>query len=121
MGKPMAKNLLKAGYDLTVNDRNQASIDEVVDAGDLALEFCRELAPVAPEAFEARYGISPVPEDPLALIEEIALARGCRARGGEPDYDRASRLLIDDFRKGRLGKIMLEKPESGLLRLKTRT
>ena len=95
--------------------------DEVVDAGDLALEFCRELAPVAPEAFEARYGISPVPEDPLALIEEIALARGCRARGGEPDYERASRLLIDDFRKGRLGKIMLEKPESGLLRLKTRT
>ena len=33
MGKPMAKNLLKAGYDLTVNDRNQASIDEVVAAG----------------------------------------------------------------------------------------
>ena len=92
-----------------------------INAGDLALEFCRELAPVAPEVFEARYGISPVPEDPLALIEEIALARGCRARGGEPDYERASRLLIDDFRKGRLGKIMLEKPESGLLRLKTRT
>ena len=33
MGKPMAKNLLKAGYDLTVNDRNQASIDEVAAAG----------------------------------------------------------------------------------------
>lgn len=33
MGKPMAKNLLKAGYDLTVNDRNQASVDEVVAAG----------------------------------------------------------------------------------------
>ena len=33
MGKPMAKNLLKAGYELVVNDRNQASIDEVVAAG----------------------------------------------------------------------------------------
>ncbi|WP_370828588.1 2-hydroxy-3-oxopropionate reductase [Fournierella massiliensis] len=33
MGKPMAKNLLKAGYELVVNDRNQASIDEVVGAG----------------------------------------------------------------------------------------
>lgn len=33
MGKPMAKNLLKAGYKLVVNDLNQASIDEVVTAG----------------------------------------------------------------------------------------
>lgn len=33
MGKPMAKNLLKAGYELVVNDRSQASIDEVVAAG----------------------------------------------------------------------------------------
>lgn len=33
MGKPMAKNLLKADYELVVNDRNQASIDEVVAAG----------------------------------------------------------------------------------------
>ena len=33
MGKPMAKNLLKAGYDLTVSDLNQAAVDELVAAG----------------------------------------------------------------------------------------
>ena len=33
MGKPMAKNLLKAGYDLTVSDLNPASVAEVVAAG----------------------------------------------------------------------------------------
>jgi len=33
MGKPMAKNLLKAGYDLTVSDLNQSAVDEVVAAG----------------------------------------------------------------------------------------
>lgn len=33
MGKPMAKNLLKAGYDLTVSDLNKASVDEVVACG----------------------------------------------------------------------------------------
>lgn len=32
MGKPMAKNMLKAGYDLTVNDLNQAAVDEIVAA-----------------------------------------------------------------------------------------
>ena len=33
MGKPMAKNLLKAGYDLTVSDLNKAAVDEIVAAG----------------------------------------------------------------------------------------
>ena len=33
MGKPMAKNLLKAGYDLTVNDLNRSSVEEVTAAG----------------------------------------------------------------------------------------
>ena len=33
MGKPMAKNMLKAGYDLTVNDLNQAAVQEIVACG----------------------------------------------------------------------------------------
>lgn len=33
MGKPMAKNMLKAGYDLTVSDLNKAAVDEIVVAG----------------------------------------------------------------------------------------
>ncbi len=33
MGKPMSKNLLKAGHELLVLDRNQASVEEVVAAG----------------------------------------------------------------------------------------
>jgi len=33
MGKPMSKNLLKAGVDLTVCDHNQASADEVIALG----------------------------------------------------------------------------------------
>ncbi len=33
MGKPMSKNLLKAGYELTVYDLNTAAVDEVAAAG----------------------------------------------------------------------------------------
>ncbi len=33
MGKPMAKNMIKAGYDVTVNDHNQDAVAEVVAAG----------------------------------------------------------------------------------------
>ena len=33
MGKPMSKNLLKAGYSLVVLDRNESAVKELVDAG----------------------------------------------------------------------------------------
>ena len=33
MGKPMAKNLVTAGYDVTVYNRSSASVDELVAAG----------------------------------------------------------------------------------------
>jgi 2-hydroxy-3-oxopropionate reductase len=44
MGKPMAVNILKAGYDLTVYDLNQKSIDELVSQGALAKASPREVA-----------------------------------------------------------------------------
>lgn len=47
MGKPMAKNLLKAGYDLTVFDLNQAAVSEVVEAGANQAKSAREVAGLA--------------------------------------------------------------------------
>ena len=37
--------------------------------------------------------------------------RGCLKKGNELDYEKAARLLMDDFRSGKLGRITLEKPE----------
>ena len=33
MGKPMAKNLCRAGYTLIVNDHHKENVDELVQAG----------------------------------------------------------------------------------------
>lgn len=44
MGKPMAKNLLKAGYALVVNDINQDAVAEVVAAGAQALSTAKDVA-----------------------------------------------------------------------------
>ena len=48
------------------------------------------------------------------MIEAVALRRGCLAkgRGGEPDMERASLILLQDYRDGALGRISLETPES---------
>ena len=44
----------------------------------------------------------------------IAAVRGCLKREKEPDLDRAAALVLDDFRKAKLGKISLEIPEATL-------
>ena len=43
MGKPMAKNMLKAGYDLTVYDLNAAAVEETVAAGAKGAKSPREI------------------------------------------------------------------------------
>jgi len=44
MGRPMSKNLLKAGYELTVYNRSKASIEELVREGAAAVNSPREVA-----------------------------------------------------------------------------
>ncbi len=44
MGKPMGKNLLKKGYDLTVYDLNKSAVEELAKAGAKAAESVRGLA-----------------------------------------------------------------------------
>jgi len=44
MGKPMSKNLLKAGYDLVVMDHNQAPVEELVAAGAASAESPKAVA-----------------------------------------------------------------------------
>ena len=47
---------------------------------------------------------------PLSYMDWIAEARGCRMKGGEPDYLRVATIVLDEFRGGRIGRISLERP-----------
>ena len=82
--------------------------DEVIDTGELAVELIDRLNKIDPAILSQRYGEEVVGG---AGLEIIAAARGFKVRGGEYDYDRAAAALIDDFRKGRLGKICLERAD----------
>jgi len=44
-------------------------------------------------------------------LKKIAIARKCLQKGELPDVDRASSMLLEDFRSGKLGRITLERPE----------
>lgn len=45
------------------------------------------------------------------MLYKIAKVRGCLLKGGELDTLKASKLLLENFRNGKLGRISLETPE----------
>lgn len=63
------------------------------------------------EALSNRYSLETVPNDQISLLDAIGKKRGCLAKGGVVDYDRTSRIFINDLRSGALGPITLETPE----------
>ena len=83
--------------------------DDILDMDDIALELLGELAGIYPQYLTERYGITDYSEK-LGMYEALCKRRGFILRGGEYDYERGAKALIDDFRKGRIGKITMEKP-----------
>ncbi|MBQ3495550.1 MAG: ribosome biogenesis GTPase YlqF [Clostridia bacterium] len=82
--------------------------DSILDMESLCLDFIEELSQNHKGLLNAKYGVDEALA-PIEIYEGIAKARGFLLRGGEFDYERCARAVIDDFRKGRLGKICLEK------------
>ncbi len=83
--------------------------DDILDMDDVALELLGELATLYPQYLTERYGITDFSEK-LGMYEALCRRRGFILRGGEFDYERGAKALIDDFRKGRIGKMCLENP-----------
>lgn len=75
--------------------------DVIVDQVELADALIEMLKNLYPELVEKRY--------PLCCnLEDIAKRRGYLTHGSEVDYERTAQAVIDDFRKGRIGKITLD-------------
>ncbi|MEI7430057.1 MAG: ribosome biogenesis GTPase YlqF [Betaproteobacteria bacterium] len=84
-----------------------AIIDEEVAvflAGLLLIRYPAQLA--------ARYGFAVEGLDGVAVVEGVARRRGLLMRGGDPDFEKASMVLLQDYRDGKLGRISLETPDS---------
>lgn len=85
--------------------------DEVYEHEAVVLELVRKLTQRYPEPFKARYKLAELPEDPMRTVELIAAKRGCLKPGGIADTEKAEWLIMDEFRKGLIGRISLELPQ----------
>lgn len=86
--------------------------DEVMDSEELACALMTLLRDRYPEALAERYKMVVTPEaEGWELLKQGARKRGMLISGGEVDTERMAKVLLDEFRGGKLGRFTLERPE----------
>ena len=96
------------GYRLAVTG---AIKETATDNTDVAFATAEYLINAYPQRLVDRYGLEEPPTAELELIEAIGRLRGCLRSGGDVLLEKASNILISEFRSGLLGPITLESPE----------
>lgn len=81
---------------------------EITDGIALARSLINMLADAAPHAIARRYEIEPSGTAD-EVLNAICQKRGFLIKRGEIDTERGARMLLDEFRGGRLGRITLER------------
>ena len=87
--------------------------DGILDIEELACSLIALLHRRYPEALKERYKIEAEPGTPgYELLEMAGRKRGCLVSGGEVDTERIAKVLVDEYRSGKLGRFTLEVPEN---------
>lgn len=98
----------KSGYRLAATG---AVKDTAMEYDDVAFVTAKYLMTSIPERIIERYSLEFMPDEVVELMETIGRGRGCMKKGGLVDYDKVSRIFLNDLRQGKLGPITLETPE----------
>ncbi len=86
--------------------------DDVIDKELLAVRLLECMMSGYPERLLERYKVDPNDYyDSYDFLQAIGKKRGMMMRGGDVDTERASTMLLDEYRGGKLGTITLEMPE----------
>jgi len=84
--------------------------DEILQTDELAYEIIDFMKANYPGELSRRYDIEE-DGDRIELLERICHSRGCLGKGAAPDLGKASGIVIEEFRSGKLGQITIERPE----------
>ena len=85
--------------------------DEILDAETLAIRLLEVMKTDYADRLSERYKIVDFQDkEAWEVLEMIGKKRGMMIKGGDIDYERASVMLLDEYRGGKLGAISLERP-----------
>ncbi len=97
-----------SGYRLAASG---AIKDTAMGIDDVGFYLADYLIKHYPAALRDRYDLASVPATELEFLELMGSRRGCLSAGGRVDLEKASAILVNEFRAGMLGAITLETPE----------
>lgn len=87
--------------------------DAVLQIEEIAMILCGRLRQSYPVLFSERFKLTPEEmgeEDLYELFLTVGKKRGCRISGGGIDEERTAKMLLEEFRSAKIGRITLERP-----------
>lgn len=89
--------------------------ENVIDTEELACHLMELFRKYYPHILVERYKVEPKEDMPgYMLMEEAGRKRGYLLARGEINTERMAKVLLDEYRAGKLGRLTFELPEDGL-------
>ena len=89
--------------------------NDVLDSELMAVRLIEVLVDGYEDKLTGRYKLKNIPDIhsvmPWEILEEIGRERGMLIKGGEVNTERASNMLLEEYRSGKMGKISFERPQ----------
>lgn len=95
------KIALKLAWTFAIND-------EIYEIEPVVCLLLETLAEKIPKKLCERYKISELQTTGQEILTEIGKKRGCLKRGGEVDTEKAAKIILSEFRAGKIGRITLD-------------
>ena len=83
--------------------------DTVFDMETVIMQLIEQLSAQYPDELKARYKLETLCDKPLDTIEAIGRKRGCIVSGGVVDLEKTYKLILKEFREGKIGAISLDR------------
>ena len=97
----------EVGFKLAITG---AISDDVFDLDKVVLKLLDLLRTHYPERLISRYNLISLPDQPEELMQMIGSKRGCLRSGGTIDTEKTGRIVLTEFRAGKLGPATLDYP-----------
>lgn len=85
--------------------------DTVFDMETVISQLIRQLTAQYPQELKERFKLEELGGDPLVTIEMIGRKRGCLIAGGQVDLEKTYKLILKEYREGKIGLLSLDRVE----------
>jgi ribosome biogenesis GTPase A len=83
--------------------------EEILNIDDIAIFILKKMFQLYPSNLKEKYDIVELDEDFIECYELIARKRGALSKGGVPDYERVSEIIVRDLKNGALGNVTFDR------------